>query len=138
MEYQEGDTMNTYEIEKLPGEPILVHTMLEGWSVADDLPANIDQAVEHLDAANEPLYYIANFSNGLKLDLKDVILAANQAARGGNAMFHHPNFRELLVVTDARLLDLAAKGLDSEVFGNVPVAVFGALEEALAYARAGG
>ncbi len=129
--------MNTGGIEKLPGEPILIHTLLEGWSVANDLHANIDQAMEHLDAADEPLYYIANFSRGLKLDLRDVILAANQVARGGNAMFHHPNLREFLAVTDSRLLDLATRGLDSEVFGNVPVAVFGALEEALAYARNG-
>jgi hypothetical protein len=129
--------MNTGGIEKLPGEPILIHTLLEGWSVANDLHANIDQAMEHLDAADEPLYYIANFRRGMKLSLQDVIRAANQAARGSNTMLHHPNLREFLVVTDTRIIDLAAKGLDSEIFGNVPVSVFGTLEEALEYARDG-
>ncbi len=129
--------MSTYKIEKLPGEPILVHTTFEGWSMADDLPASIDQAMEHLDAADEPLYYISDLSSGLRLSLQDVILGANWTARGGNAVFHHPNLREMLVVTDTRLIELAARGLDSEAFGNVPVSVFGTLEEALEYARNG-
>ncbi len=129
--------MSTYEIEKLPGEPILVCTLSETWSVADDMLATIDQAMEHLDAADEPLYYIHDVSRGLKLDLKDVILATNQVARGSNALFHHPNFKKYLVVTDLKLFELAAKGLDSEIFGNVPVAVFETLEEALEHARNG-
>jgi hypothetical protein len=136
MKYQEGDTMSTYKIEKLPGEPILVCTLFETWSVVSDMLATIDQLMEHLDAADEPLYYIARVS-GLKLNLQDVILIANQAARGGSAMLHHPSLMEFLVVTDARLIDLAARGLDSEIFGNVPVSVFGTLEEALEYARDG-
>jgi hypothetical protein len=128
--------MSAFEVETLPGEPIMVCTLFETWSVADDMLASIDQVMEHLDAADEPLYYISNIS-GLRLGLQDMILATNQAARGSSAFFHHPNFRELLVVTDAKLFELAAKGLDSEIFGNVPVAVFGTLEEALEYARNG-
>jgi hypothetical protein len=138
MGHRERDTMSTYQIEKLPGEPILVCTLSDAWSVSNELSATIDQLIEHLDAADEPLYYINDVSSGMKVDLKDVILAANQAARGSNAVFHHPNFREVLLVTDSRLIDLAARGLDSEIFGNVPVSVFGTFEEALAYARAGG
>jgi hypothetical protein len=130
--------MSTHQIEKLPGEPILVSTMPEARNVTDDLLTTIDQIMEHLDAADEPLYYIANFSRGMKLSLQDVIRAANQAARGSNTMLHHPNLREFLVVTDTRIIDLAARGLDSEIFGNVPVSVFQTLEEALEYARNGG
>jgi hypothetical protein len=129
--------MSTYKIERLPGEPILIHTLLEGWSVADDMPVNIDQLIEHLDAADEPLYYIGDLSSGLRLSLQDVILAANRTARGSNALFHHPNLRELLMVTDLKLFELAARGLDSQAFGNVPVSVFQTLEEALEYARNG-
>ncbi len=129
--------MSTYEIEKLPGEPILVCTLSETWSVSNDLSATIDQITEHLDAADEPLYYINDVSGGLKVDLKDVILAANQAARGSSAIFHHPNFKKFLMVTDLKLFELAVRGLDSEIFGNVPVAVFQTLEEALEYAHNG-
>ncbi len=129
--------MSTFKVEKLPGEPILINTMYEGWSAANDLLINIEQLLEHLNAANEPLYYVSDVS-GLKLSLQDVILAANRAARGSNAIFHHPNFREFVVVTDSKLFDLAAKGLDSELFGFVPVSIFKTLEEALEYARAGG
>jgi hypothetical protein len=129
--------MSAFKVEKLPGEPIMVSTLFETWSVANDISATVDQLVAHLDAADEPLYYISRFS-GLKLNLQDLIVASNQAARGSSALLHHPNLRELLLVTDFKLFELAAKGLDSEVFGNVPVSVFKTPEEALEYARAGG
>jgi hypothetical protein len=130
--------MSTHEIEKLPGEPILVSTVFGAWSSGDELELgdSLDQVIEYLDAADEPLYYVADVS-GLKLDLPDMILTANQTARGSKAILHHPNLREFLVVTEAKLIELASRGLGSEVFGNVPVAVFQTLEEALAYARAG-
>jgi hypothetical protein len=128
--------MSTHGIEKLPGEPILVSTVFEAWNSVDELGGGIGQTIEYLDAADEPLYLIADVT-GLKLDLRDVILVANQTARGSKAVLHHPNLREFLVVTDLKLFELASKGLDSQAFGNVPVSVFGTLEEALAYARNG-
>ncbi len=128
--------MSTHGVEKLPGEPILVSTVFEAWNSVDELGDGLNQAIEHLDAADEPLYLVADVS-GLKLDLRDVILVANQTARGSKAILHHPNLREFLVVTDLKLFELAARGLDSEIFGNVPVSVFGTLEEALEHARDG-
>jgi hypothetical protein len=128
--------MSAFKVETLPGEPIMVSTLFETWSVSNDLSATVDQLVAHLDAADGPLYYISRFS-GLRLTLQDLIVAANQAARGSSALLHHPNLRKLLLVTDLKLFELAARGLDSEVFGNVPVSVFQTFEEALEYARNG-
>jgi hypothetical protein len=55
--------------------------------------------------------------------------------RETGALLTHPLMKEFLVVTNVKLVELAAKGLSSDIFGNVAVQVFETLEDALAYAR---
>ena len=50
-------------------------------------------------------------------------------------MLHHPHVKELIIVTQAKMEELAAKGLNSDIFGNVPISVFETMEDAVAYAR---
>ncbi len=69
-------------------------------------------------------------------DLSSVIAGANLTARGNNPIFHHPNVRSVIYVTKSNLTALAAKGMDSDVFGNLNISVFGTLEEALTHVRA--
>jgi len=119
---------------KLENEPIIVHTMLEGYSVAQEGAAGTDSINRLLDAQSEPVYLILN-PGSLQIGVDDVVSGASLAARGGSAFAHHPNVRETIVVSTSGLIKLAAKGLDSEIFGHVAIRAFGTMDEALAYCR---
>jgi hypothetical protein len=126
--------MSIYTVEKLPDEPIVYSWLSESWS-ASELPAVLDALAAIFDAADELLFYISSVGN-ISLKIEEVITSASLLARGTNALFHHPNIREILLVTEVKLVQLAAKGLDSDVFGNLPVKSFESEDEAFAYARA--
>ncbi len=126
--------MSSYTLEQLPGEPIIVLTMYESFSPADDLPEILDRLKEMLDSAEEPICFI-NETLRLKVSLSDLISTASLVARGEGAVYHHPNMKEVLVVTDKKIISLGAEGLRSDIFGNVPISVFETMEEALDYVR---
>ena len=57
--------------------------------------------------------------------------------RGEGSLFHHPNIRQVIFVSDSTMLQVAAKEMDSAPFGNVTVAVFDNIEEALQHVHSG-
>lgn len=126
--------MSTYSVQILPDAPVILSTAFDTWRVSTDMTPFIEDFLEQIQQIDYPVYYIADLSEW-RPNFNDVVMAANQAARSANAMLHHPMVREFLVVTDMRLVDLAARGLNAEVFGSVPVKVFQTVDEALAYAR---
>ena len=126
--------MSTYTVEKLPDEPIVYSWLSETWK-ADELAAVAEDLLAIFDAADEPPFYISNVEN-VSLNLEEIITSASLVARGGGSVLHHPNIREYILVTKAKLLQLAAKGLGSDTFGNLPVKIFETEDEAFAYARA--
>ena len=125
--------MGTYTIEKLVNEPIIYCWFSALWR-AEELPAVFDEVAAMLDETDEPLILITS-AQSINLSLEDVIATANLAAKGGNALLHHPNLREFVFVTGIKMLQMAASGLDSAVFGHVPVEIYETEEEALSYAR---
>lgn len=126
--------MTTYTTERLPGEPIVISHNTADWKIGTHLPEASEAAIAMLEAANEPCYYISDMSL-VSMSLDDVIKAANHAARGGSDILHHPLMKQFLLVTNSRLVELAGKGLEHDVFGNVNIRVFTSLEDALTYAR---
>lgn len=119
---------------KLENEPVIVHTLQDGYSVAQEGAAAVDSINSLLNSQPEPVYLILN-PGSVRLALDDIVVGANLVARGASAIVSHPNARETLVIASSGLIKLAAKGLDSEIFGNVALKVFGTLDEALAYCR---
>lgn len=131
-----------YNIELLPDEPVLIFTAYKAYSLVEDQPQAGAEVQQYLDQASEPLYHILDITEA-SLSLDDVILAANFGARGQNTsangkhgpVWKHPNIRELIFVTDKKLVNLAVRGLDSLMFGNIQAKVFYTQEEALEYIR---
>ena len=87
-----------------------------------------------LYSLEEPIYYIYDLSEA-QLNLAEVVIGANRGAGSSSSTLRHPIVKEVLVITRSSLIKLAAKGLNTEVFGFVPVSVFETLDEALEYAR---
>jgi hypothetical protein len=125
--------MSTYTVEKLPDDPIIYCWFSESWK-AVDLPAVFEEVAAILDVEEKPLTLIT-CAQDIDLTIEDVISTANLATRQANSLLRHPNLREFVFVTKVKLLQLAARGLNSDIFGNVSVKIFDLEEEAFAYAR---
>jgi hypothetical protein len=128
--------MAGYTVERLPQEPIILHNILRDWNVSRDITESIDACVRLLDEADEPIYFITIMADDVSISLPDLLVASTRLARGSNALMHHRNMKQYLVVTRSAPLKMAVKGLNSDVFGNVPTAAFDTLDEAMAHIRA--
>ncbi len=127
-------TRKNYQIERLPGEPIILAVNYEEFSIAEDQqPADAETRMM-LDQATEPLYLIIDLTRQT-MRLDDIILGANIGAGGQAPLWQHPNVQEVIFVTTKAIVKLAIQGLDSLPFGNTQAKAFETQEEALAYAR---
>lgn len=122
----------SFSIELLPDEPILFQVWDEDYSVKDEAEENIRQIRELLDSATEPVFFI-NDMRFVHLTLDDIIIGANATGRGEAPVFQHPNIREVVFISESKLLELGARGMKSATFGNVDIKVFKTPEEALAH-----
>jgi hypothetical protein len=127
--------MKPYTLDLLPGEPILYSVLSADFNLMQDLPHYASEILPLLESLPEPVYYIADI-RALSPGLMDVIQGANLVARGNTAYLRHPKMKMNIGVIDSKILEMAAKGLNSEVFGFVKVVMFTTPEEAFAFARA--
>ena len=129
--------MTAYNVEKLPDLPVIVVTVLEDWDSGRDAPLALDSVTAFLDETEEPLYYCSDLTQSPRWGLSDVISVANLAARGRN-IAKHPKLKGVIAITTDRMIDLAARGMNSEVFGHLSITVFPTLDEALESLRSEG
>ncbi|MBN2302967.1 MAG: hypothetical protein JXQ72_00730 [Anaerolineae bacterium] len=127
----------TYE-DFRPHEPIVIYTALEGWSDPETFADSDAEGNAIILAAEQPIYWMLDIS-GISLDIANMIMLANEYGRGRKSMWHHPNIRQLCIITQDDLVVQMASGVNtSEVFGNLNIKVFTSREEALVFARAAG
>jgi hypothetical protein len=124
---------DAFSIVQYPDEPIVVTTLSSSFTVASNLAPLMEQA-RHIFDCVDSVFNIVD-GRGVKATFEDLVAASNESARGANTILHHPSIREIVVVTDDRLVALAVKGLQSPVFGLRAVSVFETLDDALAYCR---
>lgn len=122
-----------YTIEKLPDEPIIIQTIRSDSSVAE-VPDSMGSMRQLLEAGETPLFVIYDVSQA-SFGLQDILSGSNEASRSERPLLKHPNIRETLVVSTSDLVKMAARGMNSPIFGNIALKVFDTLEEALAYCR---
>lgn len=122
-----------YTIEKLPDEPIIIQTIRSDSSVGE-APDSMNTMRELLEAGDTPLFVIYDVSQA-SFGMQDIVSGSNEASRSERPLLKHPNIRETLVVSTSELVKLAARGMNSPIFGNIALKVFGTLEEALTYCR---
>jgi len=122
-----------YQVESLPGEPIIIATVQEAASNADESNRAVDHIMELLDQQSQPAVLIFDLL-GASLSLDAVVQGASIAARQ-RSLLRHPKLRETVVISQNRLIDLASRGLNSATFGHIKVRIFKSMDEALTYAR---
>lgn len=126
--------MKTYSIEVFSDQPIVVTYISKEYKITEDMPKSDAEVRAILEKAGEPLFDIVEAS-ALTVSLDDVILSSNKGARGEQPIWHHPKVREMIFIHPSALVKLAARGMNTAIFGNLNVKVFKTLEDALAYVR---
>lgn len=122
-----------YEIRKLPNEPIIIAGLNADFSISEDGAACAEEIIEFLDRQRERVFLIVNILH-LAFSFEDILGGSSLATRQIE-LFKHPNMREGIVITQSRMVELASRGLSSEVFGRIKLRSFKTLDEALSYAR---
>jgi hypothetical protein len=125
----------TFRIEKIPNLPVVLLTLFREYNLADDFPNSYAEAVTLLDSMDGPVFYLNDLTEAA-LDLEDIIRGSALLCRDKHGTYHHPNVREVLLISTSLVIHEAARGLTSRTFGHVPVRVFYTLYEALDYVRA--
>jgi hypothetical protein len=124
----------TYTIEQIPQEPIYVTIMTADYSVTHDQVHSTADGRAILEAVDEPVYWVVDVTQ-ISISLDDIIASSNRGARGEEPLWHHPMIKEFIFVSPNMLVKLAAKGLNSEIFGNLNITVCDTLEQAIEECR---
>lgn len=127
--------MVKYTYEALtPDEPIVIYTALDGWYEA--LDESDAEGNEMIRSAKEPLFWILDLSR-IRINITTMMVLANKYLRGSEAMWQHPNIRQLCIITgDDLVVKMAAGIASSDLFGNQNIKVFQSREDTLAFAQA--
>lgn len=124
--------MSGYHIERSADRPIIFFTTYEDFTVGEHWASLQAELNALLDDSGSPTY-IVNDIKDFHLSVGDIIHAANDATRSKRGLLKHPNLAEWLLVTTSSVIELAVKGMHTDMFGNQPVMVIPTMEEAMAY-----
>jgi hypothetical protein len=117
-----------------PSEPTVIITLNPDYDLLNEINLSNRSVSEALDRMwYERAYLIHVFK--LKISIDEIVAGANSVARGEQSVWHHPKLKQVILVTDDETLRFAAAGMASKPFGNLSIAVFATLDEAMAYVR---
>lgn len=123
----------SYSTEKLANAPVVINTWFPDFDPSRELELNLFEIRGLLEQQSAPVIYVANLMD-VDLDFQQLVLASAEFAHGANALYHHEKVREVIVATNNESVHMASQNMDTEVYGNLKVRIFGTLDEALDYA----
>ena len=123
-----------YTMEMLPGEPILLVTFTDSFSVKEHYDSFLEKLRGTFDEASEPIWMIDHFLD-MRLSFSEMVSALGKTTKGSLNVFRHPNFRKLAVISKNDLLVLSSKAMKQVQYGGIEVDLYPTLEEALAGIR---
>jgi hypothetical protein len=124
-----------YAIQQLDDVPAIMVTWYPNFNPQTDLETVTRDTVKVLEAQPSPVFFVANLLEA-NIDFEGMVRAASSANRDAGGLFHHPKVREVVFVTTNSMVEMGAKGVDSEAFGFTKIHVFYTLEDALEYVAA--
>jgi hypothetical protein len=122
-----------YEVQKHPDLPVVIGRWHEGFKFDSDGASYEKMANAVLDKEMEPVFYILDMSELRTISMDGLVQASNSVKRTQNSSYGHPMNREMIFVSEAKIIKLAVKGVTAASFGNLKIRPFDTLDEALAY-----
>ncbi len=123
-----------YRTERLPGEPIIIHTLFPDYRMGKDARPAIQEMAEIANEIEEKPVYIIIVTYDMKLNFGDLVQGLAMATRGETAIFTDPNVR-LRMVGSGGLVELGVKAFEQRQYGGLDVRLYPTLEDALEGAR---
>lgn len=118
-------------IEKVTGEPAILFKMASGhYDTLMPDPPTAAKSFALLEAQPKPVFYIVDLLDAV-FDFQGMIEYANSKSLQMAAS--HPKVKQLIVLTEESLIEMAAQGLNNDKFGNISVPVFKTMDEAINY-----
>jgi hypothetical protein len=128
-------TAMNYEIKHLDDPPVVIGIWKEGFRYVENGPDYVREVHALWNSLTTPAFYILDLSRLDAVTFEGLVKAAYSGTRGSSASLHHPTNRGTIFVSSAVLVKAGAKGMDSEVYGNVHIDMFETLDQALAHVR---
>jgi hypothetical protein len=122
------------QIEKLPGEPILIINVDTADFSPESARAFEKELQATLDTQQKPVVLINIIPEDYQFSIDDLV-EATQLVKQQSHIYHHPNIKGMAAVTTNEALQIAHEGLSDETFGNIDIRAFDTLDEALNFAR---
>lgn len=122
-----------YTMQKFPDEPIFFVRLHQDFRLGIDAEEFVVDSLNLLDRQSERVYMITDMT-ALTFSAMDVIHATNMVTRQYQ-LLKHPRIIESMIITPSQLVQRAAQGFDSPIFGNIKLRAFESSMAALDYVR---
>jgi len=122
-----------YEIEQRENPPVMIGTWHEGFRAAEHSKAFSHDVRTRWETITTPVFFILDMSHLDTVTFEGLMQIAHLGIQGHNASLKHPMNRGTIIITKSPIIKAAAKGMGSNVFGNIDVKPFSTVEKALAY-----
>ncbi len=119
----------SYTVEKMAGEPVVLIRLNADYDAATEMAGTLHESTALIAQQNEPVFSIWDIER-TSVNLES-LMAGTNAARLDSAA--PPNQAGSIILGNSPYLKLLAKGLDSSTYGNLKIAIFEQMDDALAY-----
>jgi hypothetical protein len=125
----------TFSVEQLADLPIVILRLHADFDAETQLMDAIDAADVVMLRINTPVYYICDATLAPKPTFKGVIEGSNAVVKRSNFNLIQSMIQEVLLIAPNKVMQMVAKGLNTEAFGWLHIKVFDSYDGALDYLR---
>jgi hypothetical protein len=126
--------METVEVERLNGEPIIIARFGADYDMASGFSESRMVVEKAFGARPEPVYYILNLS-ALKFSFSELVMRLADLTNEKTGPYRSPFLKEIIFVTESDLGKVAADALQQEQYGARKSKFFSSEEDAIKYVR---
>lgn len=124
-----------YKLKELPGEPIIISTLLPPFDYNNDLRA-IGEEVKIILQETSGIYYFITDTTALNhLTFNDVVFGLVAATRGAASFLLRDERLKPLFVGTSTFVRLATDSLRQKQYGGLSFRMFSSLDQALVHIR---
>ena len=123
------------EFKRIPGEPIVISTLIPPLDIANDAADTFSQLVYYLDEIDGHVYYISDTTQLDEVGFSEIVMGLSAVTRDPTSPLGNPRLKTY-VVSNQDMITLGVSSLHQEQYGQLPVELVGSIEEALTQIRA--
>jgi hypothetical protein len=124
-----------FDVKQLPGEPIIISTLLPPFDVENDLRAIGEQTRSILQESPGTYYFITDTTHIDHITLRLVVFGLVAVTRGAASFLLKDERLKPIFVASSSMAKFAAESLTQKQYAGRAFRVFQSLDDALAFCR---